>query len=417
MVAELVRHALIKVKHYTLPLMLFKLLLMRIFLLTCLVVLTFSSQVNAQEVIEVVKQPHVKAEEGSSAKEELMNLAIEEASFDGIRGIIGDEKTERSKDIIINKVIKNSGRYILSMRGQNFSKKGESFVMDVTMKVSLKGLRTLLLEQGLLYQMEGPPKVLPLIQITDRVSGRRYGWWYPSDEKEHSFLTSQLDVLHKAMRDELQKIGFYSMTPVVAGMAASVPESYRGENLQRADYLFLGEYFKSSIVLRGQIVYRPKPGAENIFLIDTRLEAIHSGNGRLMAEVVRTYETDSGAFRSVIANKFREMAPKLTEDLSAQLTEAWKKGTFGSSVIKMSVVGKISPLDLENFKKTIVLQIRDIKALRERLIEARKTTYEVDSSALPQQLAQSIRSSKFAKFKVDVDDVSSEGLTLKVESK
>ncbi len=385
--------------------------------LTALVLFFFAIMASAQEIIEVNKKPQVISEEAAAAKAQLMDMAIEEASFDGIKGIIGEEKMQRSKNIIVNKVIKNSGRYILSMRGQNFVKKGEYYVMDVNMKVSLKGLRTLLLEQGLLYQMEGPPKVLPVVQITDRVSGHRFGWWYQSETKEHSFLSNQLDVLHKSMREELQKIGFYSLTPLTAGMVDSVPDSYRGENLQRADYLFLGEYFKSSIVLRGQIIYRSKPGAENIYLIDARLEAIHSANGRLMAEVVRTFETGSGAFRSVIVSKFQEVAPKLSEDLSTQLTQAWKKGTFGASVVKMAVVGKISPFELENFKKTIVLQIRDIKALRERLVEARKTTYEVDSSALPLQLAQVIRKSQFEKFKVDVEEVTSEGLTLKVESK
>lgn len=376
-----------------------------------------SSFVFAQEIIEMTKQVQMKSEDSSSAKEQLMRDATLEVSLENIRGIIGEEKTERSKDLILNKIIKNSGRYILFMQAKNFAKKGDSFVMDVDMKLSLKGLRSLLLENGLLYQMEGPPKVIPLVQITDRIGGRRFGWWYQEASKEHVFLSEQVEILHKALRDKLTEIGFYSMAPLTNNMTQSVPEAYRGENLQRADYLFLGEYFKSSIVLRGQIIFRIKPGFENIYLIDTKLEALHSGNGRLMAELLRTYETDGGAYRSVLAKKFQEVAPKLAEDLSAQLTEAWKKGTFGSTVVKMAVVGKISPLDLETFKKTIILQVRDIKALREREIEARKTTFEVDSSVPAIQLAQAIRSAQFAKFKVDVEDVNSEILTIKVESK
>ncbi len=72
--------------------------------------------------------------------------------------------------------------------------------------------------------------------------------------------------------------------------------------------------------------------------------------------------------------------------------------------------------ELDEFKKVLVLQIRDIKSLRERLVESHKTTYEVDSSALPQQLAQSIRAAKFARYKVQVEEVSGEGVTLKVEA-
>jgi hypothetical protein len=379
--------------------------------------LFFARFAYAQEVIDVTKQVTVKAEDAASAKQLLMDAAVEEVSNESIKGLIGEEKTLRSADIIKNKIVKQSGRYILSSKGLNFDKKGDDYLMDFEMKISLKGLRSLLLENGLLYELSGPPKVLPLIQITDRVDGRRFGWWYQAATKEHTFLFTQLEELHKGLRDELQKIGFYSMTPLSSHLAQSVPETYRGENLQRADYLFLGEYFKSSVVIRGQVIFRLKPNNENIYLIDTHLEAIHTGNGRMMAEVVRTYETEPGPFRTVVVKKFNEVAPKLSADLSSQLSEGWKKGTFGASVIRLAVVGKVTPLQLDDFKKTVVLQLRDIKSLRERIIEARKTTYEVDSSVLPQQLAQAFRGTQFTKYNVNVEDVSTDGITVRVDAK
>jgi hypothetical protein len=372
---------------------------------------------RSQELLEVVRHVKVQAEDAGSAKQLLMDKAIEDLSVESIEGLIGQEKTQRSKDLIKNKVIKQSGRYVLSVRAENLTRKGDNFEMDVQAKLSLKGLRSLLLEQGLLYQMEGPPKVLPVVQVMDRISGRRYSWWQEAGAKEDSFLLGQADVFHKALQAELQNIGFYTMAPISGRLAQSLPDVYRGQNLQKADTLFLGDYFKSSIVVRGQVLFRAKVNSENLFVVDVRLEALHSGNGRLMAEVVRSYETESGSFRPVIAKKFLEVAPKLAADLSAQLTEAWKRGTFGASVIQLAVVGKVSPRELEDFKKTVVLQVRDIKALRERLIEARKTTFEVDSSALPQQLAQAIRAATFAKYKVNVEEVSAEGLTIKVETR
>jgi hypothetical protein len=376
----------------------------------------FAAVVHAQEVIEVTRQEKIQSEDNASAQNELMNQAVENASFENIKALIGDDKTERSRDIIKNKIIKNSGRYVYSTSGQNLTHQGNEFSMDVQLKISLKSLRAMLLENGLLYQMEGPPKVLPLVQIVDRVSAQSYGWWYNSGAKEHGNLSEEIDVFHQSLKNELLKIGFFELSPVMGHFIQSLPEAYRLENLQRADTLFLGEFFKSSVVLRGQIVFRAKPGNDSIFLIDVHLEALHSANGRLMAEVVRTYETQSGNFQKVVWQKFHEISPHVAEDLSAQLTEAWKKGTFGASVVKLSVVGPLAPKDLEEFKKAIVLQVRDIKSLRERLIESHRTTFEIDSSALPQQLAQAIRAAKFARFKVQVEEVSNEGVTLKVEA-
>lgn len=370
----------------------------------------------AQEMVDVNRQVEVESEDAASAKQKLMDKAIEEVSYESIEGIIGEEKTRRSQDLILNKIIKKSGRYILSLKGDNFTKKGKVYVMDVGMKVSLKGLRSLLLEQGLLYQMDGPPKVLPVIQMIDRMGGRSYGWWYQDRSRDHAFLSSQTEFFHNSLRDQLRKIGFYAISPLKGHLAQNIPDAFRGENMQRADHLFLGEYFKSSVVVRGQVVFRAKPLSDSVYMIDARLEALHSGNGRLMAELTRTYETDPGQARVVVNKKFQEVAPLMAEDLSTQLSEAWKKGTFGASVLKLAVVGRMTPKELDEFKKTVVIQIRDIKSLRERLIEANKTTFEVDSSVLPQQLAQVFRSTKLNRFKVEVNDVSSEGLTIKVET-
>lgn len=380
-----------------------------------LVVFAFCGGARAQEVIDVVRHETIQSEDSSGAQTELMNQAIEAASIESIKTMIGDEKVEHSRDVIKNKIIKNSGRYVSSINGQNFNHQANQYNMDVALKLSLKALRALLLENGLLYQLDGPPKVLPLIQMVDRVNAQSYGWWYNSGAKEHGYLIENLDIFQKNLKDEFLKIGFFELSPVLGHFIQAIPETYRTENLQKVDTLFISEFFKSSVVTRGQIIFRTKPGSDSVYVIDVKLEALQSTNGRLMAEVVRTYETQSGVFQKVISQKFREVAPHLAEDLSAQLADAWRKGTFGASVVKLTVQGSLGPKDLEDFKKAIVLQVRDIKSLRERLIETHSTTFEVDSSTVPQQLAQSIRSAKFARFKVQVEQVSSEGVTLKVE--
>jgi hypothetical protein len=371
---------------------------------------------HAQEVIDVLRHEKIEATDGASAQNDLMNLAIEQASFESIKSIIGEEKVERSREIIKNKIIKNSGRYVSSISGQNMTQQGSEFLMDVQLKLSLKALRALLLENGLLYQLDGPPKVLPLIQMVDRVGAQSFGWWYNSGAKEHGYLVDSLELFQKSLKDEFLKIGFFELSPATGRFIQSLPEMYRTENLQRGDTLFISELFKSSVVAKGQIVFRAKPGSDSIFVIDVKIEALQSSNGRLMAEVVRTYETQAGAYQKVVSQKFREIAPRLSEDLSAQLSEAWKKGTFGASVVRLTVETSMSPRDLEEFKKAIVIQVRDIKGLRERVIESHRSTYEIDSSVLPQQLAQDIRAAKLTRFKVQVQQVSNEGVTLKVDA-
>jgi hypothetical protein len=370
----------------------------------------------AQEVIEVLKQSRIKTDEASSAQDKLMSQAIENISYENIKAIIGEEKTERSKDLIKNKIIRQSDKYVLSIQGSNFVKKDNEYLMDFQMKVSLKSLRAFLLEQGLLYQIDGPPKLLPFIEITDRVVGQSFGWWHQVVNKDNRFLSDQLDVLHTALRDELSKIGFFGINPVVTKMINTLPESYRYKSLQRADYLFLGDYFKSAIILKGELVYKLKPNTEGIYLIDVHMQALHSSNGRVMAEVARVYESKPGSHRVILPKKLNEIAPKIAEDLSVQLADTWKRGTFGASILRLAVESQMSPKAYEEFKKSLVLQVRDIKSLRERLIQAAQVTYEVDSSVVPQKLAQALSQLQMPKYKIEVRSVEGETITIRVQS-
>lgn len=372
--------------------------------------------VQAQELIDVTQTVSRPAGETPS-RDEMVQEAVEAVSLENVKQLIGQAKAERNKTVIQNKIIKNSGKYILAIKPGAIEKAGQELRMNVDLKVSLKNLRALLLQEGLLYQQEGPPKVLPLVLVGDRVNSRQFGWWYDKPIKENAFNAEISETFHKTLKEELNKIGFFGVSPGAANLANSIPDAYRNPNLQRNDALFLGEFFKSSIVVRGEILSRLKPLSENIYLIEVRLEALHSSNGRVLGEVVRSFETAPGAMRTVVAKKFQEVGERVAADMAVQLSEAWKKGTFGASLLKLTVRGSLSPKEMENFKKTVLLKIRDIKSLRERLLAVGSTTFEIDSSSNPHQLAQAFKNTALPPFTVQVSDVNSEGIVVRASAK
>ena len=140
-----------------------------------------------------------------------------------------------------------------------------------------------------------------------------------------------------------------------------------------------------------------------------------SANGRLIAEVQRSFDTDAGAYRAVAAKTFFATADKVVADLVSQVNEVWKKGIFGAAALRLVVTGSLTPQNMDQFKRMIPLQVRDVKNIRERRIEARVTTFELDSTGVPQQLAVAFKAANFAPFKVAVKDVNAEGLTVDVQ--
>jgi hypothetical protein len=387
----------------------------RLFLFTAL--LLFTRLGFAQELLDVTQVVKRPVSDKSFSRDELVQEAVETVSMENIKLLIGQAKAERNKAAIQNKILKNQAKYILSMKAGNVEKAGNEMQLTVDLKVSLKNLRTLLLDEGLLYQLEGPPKVLPLVSISDRVNSTQFAWWAPASEKNNSFNAELSENFNKTLKDELNKIGFYGMSPGTSGYAKSVPDPYRNVNLQRNDALFLGEFFKSSMVVRGEVIARLKPLSDNIYLVDVRLEALHSTNGRVLGEVVRSFETSPGAMRSVVQKKFQEVGERVAADMAVQLSEAWKKGTFGASLLKLTVKGDLSPKEMENFKRSVLLKVRDIKSLRERLLTADSTTFEIDSSSNPHQLAQAFKTTPLAPFIVQVGEVRADGIDIKASTK
>lgn len=387
---------------------------MRIFL----ILLTFYSfSASADGLIDLKVNGRVEDISRSNAKSEIFQKVIQDVSLENISSLIGQEKAERNKEIIMNKVVKSSGKYILSTRGGKLNQVGKAYEMEVDLKLSLKNLRDILLQEGLLYQLEGPPKVLPVVRVIDRVNASAFSWWAESPSRSNAFVRSALNSFQTDLKEEFMKIGFYGMYPTKGNFGGSVPEAYRVQSPQKGDLLFIGEFFKSSVVLKGDIVFRGKPNEEGTYLLDFRLRAMQTQNGRVMAEVMRVFETDNGNYKSVAVKKFKEVSQKVANDLSIQLSDAWKKGTFGANLLRLVVNSKMPPGEIEKFKRAVVLQVRDIKALRERVMETRRVTFEMDASAPSQQLAQSLRKAKFPQYKVEVEDVNRDSVVLNVAAR
>jgi len=116
----------------------------------------------------------------------------------------------------------------------------------------------------------------------------------------------------------------------------------------------------------------------------------------------------------VVGDKINSMKEPLSTDLSGQISEAWQKGTFGSSLLQMTINGKLNYKQLEAFKEHLKNQVREIRGIRERLQSQDTYTFEVDSSLGASDLALVLSKLQMTKFKVEVADTRSNSLALNV---
>ena len=243
--------------------------------LTLLVQLLFSASLMAQQVVVESHTGTSKEATRSKARKAIFEQAVEEISNKYILEIVGEEKAKRNKNLIRNKIIKNSKKYILtSTTGALENKKG-TFTMPVTLKMSLTNLNKLLLDEGLLYKIEGQPSVIPVVGFTDRVNSKAYNWWVHTNRR--GFLQSRAREMHQEIKNQLWNFGFFGLDPATRGFGAGLPTIYQLENPQKEDILFIGEFFGASIAVRGGVRYRAHRKISNTYVIDIKFQALQVG--------------------------------------------------------------------------------------------------------------------------------------------
>ena len=133
------------------------------------------------------------------------------------------------------------------------------------------------------------------------------------------------------------------------------------------------------------------PTLANAYQIELKLNAIQISNSRPIADVSRRYDTEAGNVDVVVEKKIKEIIDSVSNDLSSQVFEAWQRGSLGTSTLRLTLQGKMNLLSLEGFKDKLKNQIPQIRSVRERLFEAGKFSFEIDTSASAKDIVQRLQ--------------------------
>jgi hypothetical protein len=320
-------------------------------------------------------------------------------------------------NLIKTRIVPQSGRYIPFIKpiAQPSPNKRESKFL-VQMRVSSEDLRQILLRSGLLYQMDGPPKILPMVTFIDRQNVLSQSWWTQAKRDADPFLLAQASFLSETLKKSFSERGFFALNPVEADYRKLLPDAFQVENPGTDDLLFLAGFFKAQVLVRGDVRISPLPDTVDVFQLWVRLTAYQTGNSRVIGETTQQAPTARGAFQGVVAKQSEELFALASDDLARQIADSWQKGTFGTSLVRIELRGDLTYQATERIKRGLT-QLADIKTLRERLFEPDRITFEADVSSAPAQLAESLRRVDFNPLKVEVVGVAEGRMELRVRGR
>lgn len=348
-----------------------------------------------------------------SAKRDVQEQAAQKISEDIIKELIGETKFLKNKNLIQSKIIKSASRYIPFFKPSDVIQEGDTFKVSVALKVSLKDLKQLLQMNSLLNENDAIPVVLPMITWTDRVQSRSYSWWIPSEGNNQGFLLKEGRLFEQALRNSFQRSNFFLIRPIEENLGLSVPPDFQNDKVSAGeDSQFFAQYFNAPLLIDGQMIIS-KGERGNNYRIEIRLTALQVSNGRAIADVSRRFDTDSGAMESAIDKKLREVLDTTSNDLAAQVLEAWQRGSVGTSVIRLTIKGKNTLPLMEGMKEKIRSQVTQVKNIRERMIGSDSVSFEVDTSVSPSELLGKLETLDFEGKKLTKVSETSDEIILK----
>lgn len=378
------------------------------FLFVFLLYVFVSKEMRAESLIDEVYEGMSQKVNSVEARQEILKKAANEVSLKYVRQIIGEDKAFRYQSTIRSKILSQSDKYILLVKGRNLRKKEDGFQMTVGMKLSAKNLREALLSEGLLYQLDGPPKVIPMISFVDKVKGIQLSGWEEALENS-SHLFAYLNLLEEEFKKQLSDRGFYFMSPLKYQLRSSLPQVLLLNYMKTGKGRDVVMFFGAAVVIQGSVTVEgadghagKKAGGQ----VRVNLQGIHASNGRVIGEVTRVYDVAPGSFYQMVNQTLSKLYEEVAIDLSTQLHGAWKEGTFGTTLVSLVLNGSLDYYQLNQFKSLLVQQLRPVKQIRERLFEPLKVTFELDSDVSSRELANHLKTKTFLRFKVDVVGVS-----------
>jgi hypothetical protein len=361
---------------------------------------------NGSGLVERVYHAQMKSDSANSAKKKMIEEAIAKTSEAVIQEIIGPVRFQKSKNDIQNKLMKQTGRFIPVMKTGEIGKDAEgNFTLAVTMQVSLKTLELILKEQGLLYEMEATPIILPMVNYIDQVQNKSYRWWRSIRDADQG---QQYSNLEKYLQRSFGEQGFYVERPNGTGLELLRPSVFDKDNFTPEDWTQLAQLYKVSAFIEGDIRVVVPPGTSDSMGLEIQLLARQVSTGKVLAELYRKGQWDKRDFWN--QKRVQQWVDSTFKDLAVQVKESWQRGTFSSSVLKLIVKGGLPLSRFQKFKDQIQSQSRLVRQIRERVIGADELVFDIDVTGNTSDLSSQLQTvifddQKFQLFAADAGSI------------
>lgn len=365
------------------------------------IIALFSGSVHAT-VLDRSVEVTTKQKNAHLARRELNEKAVTKAIEDLVIEMIGEEKAKKNRGLIESKILRMATRLIPFSKQGQLEPTPDGFKMTVVLKVNQDGLEKALVQNNLFFESDVQPLFLPIVAWHDQTDANRWSWWQPGPSALLARLNATFEDLARAT---FLKKSFFVQRPQILsareGLAAPTSATLNLSEIQA-----LAAARQTPFAITGEVQISDNPNRRGAFLVEMRFAVLQVARNRTLAQAARRLETEVGPKAVVVANRLKDALEQMTQDLAGQTLEAWQRGSTMSNPYRVTLLGAIPINVQEAFREGFKTKLREVKAIRERLITNQAVSFEIDALAGPKEMAPKAREIEVSGGKLVLKDVS-----------
>lgn len=338
------------------------------------------SIVFATDLLVVEIEETSDNKEPAQARQEIVNKAIEKASFDNIHLILGAAEAKKKEAVIKSKVLPQSGKYISYIKQGDMQVASTFRKMKVTLHLSRDGLRDVLKQEGVLHFASDNIKMLPFIGFLDKKNSKSFKWWFVDNNYKGTLVFSQASEFQNLLRQELWGESFFVMDPMSGDTHRFIPTNLKSIAPSTTDLQSIGANVGAQLVVDGSVHYGPNPKNSLAVIFTIELNGVLVASGRRVASVKKVFEAPVGNYEEIVKKFSTDFYKQTIAEFKEAVLASWQLGVFDTDRVKIVILKDLNFQDLNSLKQAIRQKSLKLKNLTDRSFAPDEITLEADVS-------------------------------------
>jgi len=349
-----------------------------------------------------------KAIARDNAIEDALRKAVEQA----VGTLVSSETMVENFQLLSDSIYTKTEGYIQKYKIMSEAPAENIYKVNIEATVALGNLKNDLAAVGLLMARKHKPRIM--IMIAEQNIGQQYlsFWW------GHQASETNLSITESVLIEKLREKDFNVVDHEAKARNIKIGKPYQVANLDDNTAVSLGNQYDAEVVIVGKALakYIGNVMGTSMKSVQANMSAraIRTDNGAIIASA----NTHGAAVHIDEVTGGSEALKKASSDLASKLMDqiinTWGKEVGGTTMVQMTINGISSYQDFVKFKNVLQEQVRGVKGVYQRSINAGVAKIDIDIKGNAQSLSDELTTKNFQGFSINISSLSQNSLEVTI---